>query len=579
MRRRRAWPTRASRSGGTSTSGASPASSPAPAAWPRWNGRWSARTQKGRIGGQPVPAARHAAEHGRGPHRDQARACAATAPPSAPRARPAPSRSPRACGSCAPTRPTWWSAAAPRRRCSRPSPTPSATPGRWPAAGTTRREASRPFDRRRNGLVLAEGAGVFVLERTRARRGPRRGRVRRHHRLGHDHRRAPPDHAAPGRHRRGRVHAPGAARRRRRARPTSATSTRMAPSTKLGDVAESLAIRTVFGAAMPPVSSNKAVTGHMLGASGVVEAAATVMALRHRLAAADAQPRRPRSGVRPRPHPRRRPRQPDRRGPVELVRVRRPQRQPGADPPEHQRREARSPPVTTSDREGPSTMSMNIHGIDHVEWYVGDARQTAYLLCTAYGFRIAGQGGPETGLGNQRSLLLRQGDINIVLTSALNSAHPASAVRGPARRRRRGHRVRLRRRRRAVRRATVARARPPIAPPTEYQRRATRRSPWRPSAASATWRTGWSPGAAGVGQFLPGAFDMITPDPDAADTLLQVIDHVAVCVPAGELDPTVAVLPGRLRLRGDLRGVHRGRRPGHGRPRWCRARPRRSPSR
>ena len=69
---------------------------------------------------------------------------------------------------------------------------------------------------------------------------------------------------------------------------------------------------------------------------------------------------------------------------------------------------------------------MTIHGIDHVEWYVGDSRQTAYLLCTAYGFRVAGQGGPETGLGNQRSVLLRQGDINLLLTTALNSAHPAA---------------------------------------------------------------------------------------------------------------------------------------------------------
>jgi len=50
--------------------------------------------------------------------------------------------------------------------------------------------------------------------------------------------------------------------------------------TKLGDVAECLAIRTVFAADPPPVSSTKAVTGHMLGASGVVEAAASIMALR-----------------------------------------------------------------------------------------------------------------------------------------------------------------------------------------------------------------------------------------------------------------------------------------------------------
>ena len=51
-------------------------------------------------------------------------------------------------------------------------------------------------------------------------------------------------------------------------------------STKLGDLAEALAIRTLFGDTPPPVSSTKAVTGHMLGASGVVESAVAIHALR-----------------------------------------------------------------------------------------------------------------------------------------------------------------------------------------------------------------------------------------------------------------------------------------------------------
>ena len=50
-------------------------------------------------------------------------------------------------------------------------------------------------------------------------------------------------------------------------------------STKLGDVAETKAIRAVFGAAGPAVSSIKAVTGHMLGASGAVEAVACALAV------------------------------------------------------------------------------------------------------------------------------------------------------------------------------------------------------------------------------------------------------------------------------------------------------------
>src|SRR5688500_4282096 len=58
--------------------------------------------------------------------------------------------------------------------------------------------------------------------------------------------------------------------------------------------------------------------------------------------------------------------------------------------------------------------------------YVGDARQAAYVLCTAFGFRICGQGGPETGLADQRSLLLAHGRVRILLTSGLRADHPAA---------------------------------------------------------------------------------------------------------------------------------------------------------
>ena len=76
-------------------------------------------------------------------------------------------------------------------------------------------------------------------------------------------------------------------------------------STKLGDVAEATRDPAVFGAGTPPpVSSTKGVTGHMLGASGVVEAA---VGRRRRCARGLLPPTHnldePGPGVRPRPHP------------------------------------------------------------------------------------------------------------------------------------------------------------------------------------------------------------------------------------------------------------------------------------
>jgi 3-oxoacyl-[acyl-carrier-protein] synthase II len=50
-------------------------------------------------------------------------------------------------------------------------------------------------------------------------------------------------------------------------------------STTLGDLAETVAIHSVFGTDGPAVSSIKALTGHLLGASGVVEAAVCTLAM------------------------------------------------------------------------------------------------------------------------------------------------------------------------------------------------------------------------------------------------------------------------------------------------------------
>ena len=65
-------------------------------------------------------------------------------------------------------------------------------------------------------------------------------------------------------------------------------------------------------------------------------------------------------------------------------------------------------------------------GIDHVEYYVGNARQAAHYYSTAFGFRVTGYRGPETGERDTVSWLVEQGDIRYVFTGAQAPEHPVS---------------------------------------------------------------------------------------------------------------------------------------------------------
>ncbi len=59
-------------------------------------------------------------------------------------------------------------------------------------------------------------------------------------------------------------------------------------STPVGDMSELRAIREVFGADVPPISSTKSLTGHSLGATGVHEAIYALLMMRERFIAASA---------------------------------------------------------------------------------------------------------------------------------------------------------------------------------------------------------------------------------------------------------------------------------------------------
>jgi 4-hydroxyphenylpyruvate dioxygenase len=69
---------------------------------------------------------------------------------------------------------------------------------------------------------------------------------------------------------------------------------------------------------------------------------------------------------------------------------------------------------------------MPLDGWDHVELWVGNAKQAAYYYEHAFGFRRVAYAGPETGVRDRASYVVQQGDIRLVLTSALHDDHDVS---------------------------------------------------------------------------------------------------------------------------------------------------------
>ncbi|MFN2627238.1 MAG: 4-hydroxyphenylpyruvate dioxygenase [Gaiellaceae bacterium] len=66
---------------------------------------------------------------------------------------------------------------------------------------------------------------------------------------------------------------------------------------------------------------------------------------------------------------------------------------------------------------------MPLEGWDHVELWVGNAKQAAFFYEQAFGFTRTAYAGPETGVSDRASYVLEQGDIRLVVTSALHPDH------------------------------------------------------------------------------------------------------------------------------------------------------------
>jgi 4-hydroxyphenylpyruvate dioxygenase len=63
---------------------------------------------------------------------------------------------------------------------------------------------------------------------------------------------------------------------------------------------------------------------------------------------------------------------------------------------------------------------------DHLEFYVGNAKQAAYYYCTTFGFQPLAYAGLETGVRDRASYVVGQGDIRLVFSTALAPEHPVA---------------------------------------------------------------------------------------------------------------------------------------------------------
>lgn len=139
---------------------------------------------------------------------------------------------------------------------------------------------SRPFDKDRDGFVMAEGAGVLVLEELEHARA--RGATPLAEVLGSASTADAHHITAPAPGGSGAVTCMELALADAGINPEDVVQVNAhGTSTPLNDAAEAEALVKVFGAKGPAVTSIKGVTGHSLGAAGALEAAAVVLSMQH----------------------------------------------------------------------------------------------------------------------------------------------------------------------------------------------------------------------------------------------------------------------------------------------------------
>jgi len=71
-----------------------------------------------------------------------------------------------------------------------------------------------------------------------------------------------------------------------------------------------------------------------------------------------------------------------------------------------------------------ATDFLPLNGTDHIEFWVGNARQAAHYYRSAFGMKLTAYSGPETGVRDRASYVLEQEKIRFVLTTPLQPDHP-----------------------------------------------------------------------------------------------------------------------------------------------------------
>src|ERR1700743_1152138 len=80
--------------------------------------------------------------------------------------------------------------------------------------------------------------------------------------------------------------------------------------------------------------------------------------------------------------------------------------------------------LTASQKMAQAKDFLPINGTDHIELYVGNAKQAAHYYKSAFGFQSLAYAGPETGVKNKVSYVVKQDKLIFVFTTSLRTGTP-----------------------------------------------------------------------------------------------------------------------------------------------------------